>query len=67
MARPRIHHTEEERKAALRISWRNYNQSHRVERAAHNKAYAQREDVKQRRKELRVIKKNSKCVDSVCQ
>ena len=65
MARPKIHHTEEERKAALRTSWRKYNKSHAAERAAHNKAYALREDVKQRRKELRVIKKKLKCVDSV--
>ena len=65
MARPKIHHTEEEKRAALRASWRKYNKSHTAERAAHNKSYAQRDDVKQRRKELREIKKNAKCVDLV--
>ena len=57
MARPKIHHTEEERKTALRASWQKYNQAHKAERAAHNRAYSLREDVKQRRKELREIKK----------
>ena len=54
MARPRVYATDEERRAALRASWQKYNAAHRAERAAHNKAYCQREDVKQRRKERRV-------------
>ena len=54
MARPRVYATDEERRAALRASWQKYNAAHRAERAAHNKAYCQREDVKQRRQERRV-------------
>ena len=54
MARPRVYATDEERRAALRASWQKYNAAHRAERAAHNKAHCQREDVKQRRKERRV-------------
>ena len=54
MARPRVYATDEERRAALRASWQKYNAAHRAERAAHNKAYCQREDAKQRRKERRV-------------
>ena len=54
MARPRVYATDEERQAALRASWHKYNVAHRAERAVHNKAYCQREDIKQRRKELRV-------------
>ena len=56
MARPRVYATEEERQAALRASWQKYNASHRAERAALNKAYCQREDVKQHRKERRVAR-----------
>ena len=56
MARPRVYATEEERQAALRASWQKYNAAHRAERAAHNKAYCQREDVKQHRKERRVAR-----------
>ena len=56
MARPRVYASDEERQAALRASWQKYNAAHRAERAAHNKAYCQREDVKQRRKERRVAR-----------
>jgi len=50
MARPRLYATEEERREALRASWQKYNKAHKQERAAHNKAYVQREDVKARRR-----------------
>ena len=56
MARPRKYATEEERRAALRANWQKYNEAHRVERAAHNKTYCQREEIKQQRKELRVAR-----------
>ena len=56
MARPRVFASDEERQAALRASWQKYNAAHRAERAAHNKAYCQRGDTKQRRKELRVVR-----------
>ena len=59
MARPRLYHTEDEKRAALRVAWQKYNKAHKAERAAHNKAYSQRDDVKQRRKELRVIKNDA--------
>ena len=60
MARPRVYATDEERQAALRASWQTYNVAHRAERAAHNKAYCQREDIKQRRTELRAARANAK-------
>ena len=50
MARPRLHATEEERRAALREAWQKYNQAHKQERAAHNKTYVRREDLKARRR-----------------
>ena len=50
MGRPRLYATEEERRAALRAAWQKYNKAHKQERAAHNKAYVQREDVKARRR-----------------
>ncbi len=50
MARPRLYATEEERRAALRAAWQKYNKAHKQERAAHNKAYVQREEVKARRR-----------------
>ena len=56
MARPRVFASDEERQAALRASWQKYNAAHRAERAAHNKAYGPRGDIKQRRKELRVVR-----------
>ena len=56
MARPRVYATDDERQAALRASWQKYNAAHRAERAAHNKTYCQRGDIKQRRKELRVAR-----------
>ena len=48
MAAPRKHFTEEERRAALRACWRDYNAKHRAERAAHNREYTRRPDVKER-------------------
>ena len=57
MARPKLYHTEEERRTALRASWQTYNKLHKAQRAAHNRAYSQRDDVKQCRKELRLYKK----------
>ena len=59
MARPMLYRTEEERKAALRAPWQNYNKLHKAERVAHNKAYCQREDVKQHRKERRLAQKGA--------
>ena len=51
MARPRIYASEEERQAAKRASWQGYNLAHKSERAAHNKVYCQRADVKAKRRE----------------
>ena len=51
MARPQIYATEEQRQAAKRASWQKYNVAHKAERAAHNKVYCQREDVKAKRRE----------------
>ena len=59
MGRPELYHTEDERRAALRASWRKYNKAHRAERSAHNKIYSQRDDVTQRRRELYLITKNA--------
>ena len=56
MARQRVYATEEERRAAIKASYQKYNLTHRKARAAHNKAYCQREDIKQRRRELRVAR-----------
>ena len=56
--RPKLYHTEDERGAALRAAWRKYNKAHRAERSAHNKIYSRCEDVKQRRRELYLIRKN---------
>ena len=50
MARPRLYTTEEERRDALREAWQKYNQAHKQERAAHNKTYVQRGEVKARRR-----------------
>ena len=60
MARPRLYATEEERLAAKRASWQKYNLAHASERAAHNKLYCKREDVKEKRRELRKLKKSEK-------
>ena len=51
MARRRIYATEEERQAAKKASWQKYNLAHKSERAAHNKVYCQRADVKAKRRE----------------
>ena len=58
LGRPKLYHTEEERRAALRAAWRKYNKAHRAERSAHNKIYSQRDDVKQCRRDLHLINKN---------
>ena len=50
MARPRLYTTEEERRDAQREAWHKCNQAHKQERAAHNKTYVQREEVKARRR-----------------
>ena len=52
MARPRLYATKEERRAAQREAWQKYNKAHKQERAAHNKAYLQREEVKARRRAM---------------
>ena len=39
-------YTEEDRIAARRATWRKYNHAHTAERAAHNKEYVQKENVK---------------------
>ena len=57
MGRPQIYATEEQRQAAKRASWQKYNVAHKAERAAHNKVYCQREDVKAKRRELYMAKK----------
>ena len=59
MGRPKLYHTEDERRATLRAAWRKYNKAHRAERSAHNKIYSQRDDVKQRRRDLYLINKNA--------
>ena len=59
LGRPKAYHTEDERRAALRVAWRKYNKAHRAERSAHNKIYSQRDDVKQRRRELYSNNKNA--------
>ena len=46
-------YTEEERIAARRATWRKYNHAHKAARAAHNKEYVQKEDVKARRRQMR--------------
>ena len=60
MARPKIYYTEEERHQARKRAWQKYNDTHKEERAAHNKEYCQREDVKERRR-----KKKNECVKVV--
>ena len=56
MGRPRLYATEEERRAAMKASYQQYNLTHREARAAHDKAYCQREYGKQRRRGLRVAR-----------
>ena len=46
-----VYSTEEERRAARRATYAKYNQAHKAERAAHNKAYVQRLDVRAKRRE----------------
>ena len=46
-----VYNTEEERRAARCATYAKYNQAHKAERAAHNKAYVQRLDVKTKRRE----------------
>ncbi len=52
-------YTEQERIAARRATWQKYNEEHRAERATHNKAYVQKEDVKVRRRQTRVVRTHS--------
>ena len=59
IGRPKLYHTDEERREALRAAWRKYNKAHRAERSTHNKIYSRREDVKQRRRELYFKNKNA--------
>ena len=66
MARPRLYSTEEERRDAKQASWQKYNKAHKAKRAAHNKQYCQREDVKERRRQLRVQHKNESYVAVEC-
>lgn len=56
----RIYSTEEERMAARRASYAKYNQAHKAERAAHNKAYVQRPDVKAKRRETYLRKASNR-------
>ena len=59
-------YTEQERIDARRATWQKYNQTHKQERATHNKQYVQRDDVKKRRRILRNTPKMliiDKCVD----
>ena len=46
-------YTEQERIAARRAAWQKYNSAHKEERAAHNKQYVQKVDVKARRRQMR--------------
>ena len=52
MGRPQVYATDEQRQAAKRASWQKYNVAHKAERAAHNKMYCQRDDVKAKRREI---------------
>ena len=65
MGRPKLHLTEEARLAALRVSWRLYNETHKPEKAAHNKEYVQRPEVKQRIKEKRRAAKKLTEADAI--
>ena len=58
MGRPKKYETEEEKREALRSSWRRYNAAHRAERSAHNKVYAQRAEVKERIRQLRKMRES---------
>ena len=60
MAAPRKHFTEEERRAALRACWRTYNAKHRAERAAHNREYTRRPDVKERMRAKALARRRAK-------
>ena len=59
IGRPKLYHTDEERREALRAAWRKYNKAHRAERSSHGKIHSQRDDVNQRRRELYLIIKNT--------
>jgi len=62
MARPRLYSTEEERREAEQASLQKYNKTHKAERAAHNKQYCQREEVKERRRQFYMAKQVVKSV-----
>ena len=57
MARPRLYATDAERLDAKRVAWQKYNKAHKTERAVHNKTYCQRDEVKERRRQLYMAKK----------
>ena len=52
MGRPQVYATGEQRQAAKRASGQKCNVAHKAERAAHNKMYCQRADVKAKRREF---------------
>ncbi len=62
MARPRLYATDAECLEAKRMAWQKYNKAHKAERAAHNKQYCQREDVKERRRSIYIVKKNERVI-----
>ena len=55
-----VYNTEEERRAARCATYAKYNQAHKAERAAHNKAYVQRLDVKAKRREAYLRKASNR-------
>ena len=58
-------YTDQERVDARRATWQKYNRTHKQERAAHNKEYVQRDDIKRRRQIIRNTPKTiiiDKCV-----
>ena len=57
MGRPQVYATDEQRQAAKWASRQKYNVAHKAERAAHNKVYCQREDVKAKSREKYRAKK----------
>ena len=61
MAPPRKHFSAEARRDVLRACWRAYNAKHREERAAHNRAYIRRPDVKERMRARRRAKLEAAC------
>ncbi len=56
----RMAYTEQERVAARRAAWQKYNSAHKEERAAHNKQYVQKVDVKARRRQSYILRAQSR-------